>query len=203
MNFHRKSVASMVIVAMVSLGLAPVAQAQESKKSEKLLALGALVFMGATIVATHKNKQEIVKLRYEAMADRRVWGDGLVKTNSRLNAIIASMEKRQKALQGEQGMGPSANATIDSPTQQSTRYVEVQNDSTEEVFLRNIISSGPEGASEEKLEWPIPAKSSTRIILSKRVPLEKLFAVDRSDQVLTIDIVKSDEDAIIITTPNG
>jgi hypothetical protein len=193
----------MVIVAMLSLGLTPVAQAQE-KKDNKLLALGViggLVFVVTTVIGTHNNRKEIVKLRYEAMADRRTLGEGLVKTNARLNAVIASMEKRQKALQGEQGTGPTAS--IDSPAQQSTRYVEVQNDSTEEVFLRNIISSGPEGASEEKLEWPIPAKSSTRIILSRRIPLEKLFAVDRSDQVLTIDIVKSDEDAIIITTPNG
>lgn len=200
MNFHRKSVASMVIVAMVSLGLAPVAQAQESKKSEKLLALGALVFMGATIVATHKNKQEITKLRYEAMADRRVWGDGLVKTNSRLNALVETL-KRQQALRGEQGTG--LDVTVDStPQEGSVRSVEVQNDSTEIVFLRNIISNGPEGLREEKLEWPIPAKSNTSIRLHRSISLERLFAVDSNNQPLTIDIVKDDKDSILIV-PNG
>ena len=203
MSFLKKSsVLALVAMAHVTV-LAPHAQAQESKKSEKLLALGALVFMGATIVATHKNKKEIHNLRLEAMRDRRVFGEGLVKTNARLNTLVETL-KRQQAERREQGTGLTASVDSPAPTQgTSTRYVEVQNDSAEEVFLRNIISSGPEGASEEKLEWPIPAKSSTRIILSRRIPLEKLFAVDRSDQVLTIDIVKSDEDAIIITTPNG
>lgn len=211
MNFLRKSVASMVIVAMFTLGLAPVVQAQEEKKDSKLLAvgiIGGLVFMGTTLYTGHKNKQEIVKLRYEAMVDRRAAVDGLARTNARLNAVIESMEKRQRALRGEDA---SPELTVDTrqvvvprepQATRSTRDVGVKNASSEEVFLRNIITDDG-GEKDNAMEWAIPAGGDISIILLKKIPLEKLFAVDRNNQPLTIDIIRDDKEEKILINPNG
>ncbi len=203
MHFLRKSTASVVIVAMFSLGLAPVARAQDHKVRDGLLGAGLLVFMGVTLYSGHKNKQELVRLRYEAMADRKKADSGLVTTNARLNAVIASM-KRQQAIRGE---GASLDVTVDSPVvapqdEKPTRDVGVQNASSEEVFLRNIISDG-EKDKDNAMEWVVPAGGDISIILLKRIPLEKLFAVDRNGQPLTIDIIKDDKEDRILINPNG
>lgn len=203
MHFLRKSVASMVIVAMLTLGLAPVAQAQEKHKTrDTILAAGVLAFMGATLYTGHKNKKDIVNLRYEAMADRRTAQSGLTRTNARLNAIIESMEKRQRAGRDVGGEADAAVFTPEplTPTPRATTHeVVVENLNAEEVFLRNIVKDG----AEEKLEWPIPAGQTRDIILKAGMTAESLFAVNSKGELMNLSVIHEEHSRIIIDGPTG
>jgi hypothetical protein len=73
----------------------------------------------------------------------------------------------------------------------------VENNTGEDVTLKNIV---PMGSMQEKFTWLIPASRGPQpVIIGVNMSTDQLFAVDKDEKPLTIDVDHETKSRIVIS----